>query len=142
MPAATPTALITLHNPSDDHTGTLDTSFRKTLSTNQRVIAVIALANKSPFAGFPAVTSHRQIRPVFQPQRCTLTDPDTGLELEFLLGMAARNLDLFTRSTLPSKLPAPSGALSTLLPMASLSALVLAPPSRLPTPQGDPQAWT
>ena len=45
-------------------------------------------------------------------------------------------------STLPSKLPAPSRASSTLPPMASPPALILAPPSRLPASRGDPQAWT
>jgi hypothetical protein len=80
---ATPTALITLHKQSDDDSATLEASFQKTLSTTKQVIA---LANNNLFTRFYVVTPHRRIHPIFQPQRCTLTDPDTGLEHEFLLG--------------------------------------------------------
>jgi hypothetical protein len=47
---------------------------------------VIALTSNNLFAGFYVVTPHKRVRPIFQPQRCTLTDPDTGIEQEFLVG--------------------------------------------------------
>jgi hypothetical protein len=42
--------------------------------------------SNSLFAGFYVVTPHKHVRPIFQPQRCTLTNPDTGIEQEFLVG--------------------------------------------------------
>ena len=47
---------------------------------------IIALANNNLFAGFYVVMPYKRIRPIFQPQRCTLTDPDTGAGLEYLIG--------------------------------------------------------
>ena len=80
---ASPTTLITLHKANSADAASLDASFRKSLSTTKRVIA---LSNNSLFAGFYVVTPHKRIRPIFQPQRCTLTDPNTGVEQEFLVG--------------------------------------------------------
>jgi hypothetical protein len=80
---ASPTPLITLHKANSADAASLDASFRKSLSTTKRVIA---LSNNSLFAGFYVVTPHKRIRPIFQPQRCTLTDPNTGVEQEFLVG--------------------------------------------------------
>ena len=80
---ATPHALITLHKACNDDATTLSSGFRKNLSTNKRILA---LANNSLFAGFYVITPNKRVRPIFQPQRCTLTDSDTGVEREYLLG--------------------------------------------------------
>ncbi len=44
------------------------------------------LANNSLFVSFYVITPNKRVRPIFQPQRCTLTDPDRGVEHEYLLG--------------------------------------------------------
>ena len=75
--------LILLHKASSDDAATLDAGFKKSLSTTKRIIA---LANNNLFAGFYVVMPNKRIRPIFQHQRCTLTDPNTGAELEYLIG--------------------------------------------------------
>jgi len=72
-----------LHKASSDDAASLDTNFRKSLTATKRVIA---LTNNSLFTGFYVVTPHKRVRPIFQPQRCTLTNPDTRVEQEFLVG--------------------------------------------------------
>ena len=80
---ASPPALITLLKACSDDATSLDTGFRTRLSTSKRITA---LANNNLFAGFYVITPNKRVRPIFQPQRCTLTDPDTGTENEYLLG--------------------------------------------------------
>jgi hypothetical protein len=80
---SSPHALITLHKASSDDTATLGAGFKKSLSITKHIIA---LANNNLFAGFYVVTPNKRIRSIFQPQRCTLTDPDTGAKLEYLIG--------------------------------------------------------
>jgi hypothetical protein len=80
---ASPTTLITLHKANSADAASLDASFRRSLFTTK---CVIALSNNSLFAGFYVVTPHKRVRPIFQPQRCTLTNLDTGIEQEFLVG--------------------------------------------------------
>jgi hypothetical protein len=72
-----------LHKSSSDDAEALNAGFKKSLSTTK---LIIALANNNLFVGFYVVTPNKRIRPIFQPQRCTLTDPDTGTELEYLVG--------------------------------------------------------
>ena len=79
----TPHSLITLHKSVSEDAAALDTNFRGRLSTSKRITA---LANNNLFAGFYVITPNKRIRPIFQPQRCTLTAPDTGTEHEFLVG--------------------------------------------------------
>jgi hypothetical protein len=67
---------------NDDATS-LSAGFRASLSTSKRIIA---LANNSLFVGFYVITPNKHVHPIFQPKRCTLTDPDTGVEHEYLLG--------------------------------------------------------
>jgi hypothetical protein len=83
-----PTALITLHKASSDDATMLDAIFMKSLSTTKRVIA---LTNNNLFAGFYVIMPHKCIHPIFQPQRCTLTDLDTGVKHEFLVGQSSNN---------------------------------------------------
>ena len=72
-----------LYKLSDENAAMLDTSSRKTLSTMKHVIALL---NNNLFMWFYIITLHKYIHPIFQPQYCTITDPDTGLKHEFLLG--------------------------------------------------------
>ena len=83
-----PPSLITLYKTSSDDATTLDSSFKKSLSSSKRILA---LANNNLFAGFYVITPHKRIRPIFQPQRCTLTDADTGVELEYLVGHSSND---------------------------------------------------
>ena len=83
-----PSSLITLHKTGSEDATTLDSGFKKSLSTTKRILA---LANNNLFAGFYVITPHKRIRPIFQPQRCTLTDPDTGIELEYLVGHSSND---------------------------------------------------
>ncbi|KAL3803843.1 hypothetical protein HJC23_004005 [Cyclotella cryptica] len=83
-----PPSLITLHKPSSADAATLDSSFKKSLSNAKRILA---LANNNLFARFYVITPHKRIRPIFQPQRCTLTDPDAGIELEYLVGHSSND---------------------------------------------------
>ena len=77
------TALITLHKPNSTNAVTLNASFKKSLSTSK---CIIALANNNLFVGFYIVTPYKRIQPIFQPQHCTLMDPNSGLGHEFLIG--------------------------------------------------------
>jgi hypothetical protein len=61
----------------------LDASFRGHLSTS---IRIIALANNNLFAGFYVITPNKRVHPICQPRRCTLTDPNTGVQHEYLIG--------------------------------------------------------
>ena len=137
--AATPTALIALNKPSDDHTATLDTSFRKTLSTMKRVIA---LANNkplrdslsSPLTGNNALSSSHSAVPSRTPTLASNSSSSSAWQQRPLVsshGVHSRQ-----------KLPAPLHASSTIPPTTSPPALIPAPPSRLPTSRGDPLAWT
>ena len=56
--AASPTTLITLHKASNDVAVVLGASFRKSLSTTNRIIA---LTNNNLFAGFYVITPHKRI---------------------------------------------------------------------------------
>jgi len=47
--------------------------------------------NNNLFAGFYVVTPNKCVRPIFQPQRCTLTDPNTGDEHKFLVVHGSNN---------------------------------------------------
>jgi hypothetical protein len=47
---------------------------------------ITALANNNLFSGFYVITPNKQIRLIFQPHRCTLTDPDTLIKHEYLFG--------------------------------------------------------
>ena len=80
--------LITLFKSNTEDAVSQDNTFRKSLTTAKRIIA---LANNNLFAGFYVITLGRRIRPLFQPQRCTLTDADTGIEQEFLLGHSSND---------------------------------------------------
>jgi hypothetical protein len=80
---ATTPSLITLHKGVSADATELDTNLRSRLSTSKRITA---LANNNVFAGFYVVTPNKCVRSIFQPQRCTLSDPDTGTEHVYLLG--------------------------------------------------------
>ena len=80
--------LITLFKSNTEDAVSQDNTFRKSLTTAKRIIA---LANNNLFAGFYVITLGRRIRPLFQPQRCTLSDADTGIEQEFLLGHSSND---------------------------------------------------
>ncbi len=41
--------------------------------------------------GFYVITPGKCLRPLFQPQRCTFTDANTGIEQEFLLGHSSND---------------------------------------------------
>jgi hypothetical protein len=64
--------LITLHKASSDNAMMLNAIFKKSLSTTKHVIV---LTNNNLFEGFYIVTPNKCIHPIFQPQRCTLTNP-------------------------------------------------------------------
>ena len=83
-----PTSLITLHKTSSEDATALDSSFKKSLSNAKRILA---LANNNLFAGFYVIKPHQRIRPIFQPQCCTLTNPDTGIKLEYLVGHSSND---------------------------------------------------
>ncbi len=53
------------------------------ISTTKRIIA---LTNNNLITGFYVVTPNKHIHPIFQPQCCTLTNPDTRAKLEYLIG--------------------------------------------------------
>ena len=80
-----------LYKPSSKDETSLDASFLKSLSTTK---CVIALANNNLFVGFYAVIPHKCIHPIFQPQHCTLTNPDTGIE-QFLVWHGSNNPRFF-----------------------------------------------
>ena len=80
---ATSHSLITLYKAVSDDATTLDASFRGRLSTSK---CITALANNNLFVGFYVIMPNKRVRPIFQPQRCTLTDPNTGTEHEYLIG--------------------------------------------------------
>jgi hypothetical protein len=44
------------------------------------------LANNNPFAEYSVIMPSKHVCPIFQPQTCTLTDPNTGVENEYLIG--------------------------------------------------------
>ncbi len=74
--------LITLHKASSESATMLDSCLKKLLSTMKRIIA---LTNNNLFAGFYMVMPNKCIFPIFQPQRFTLTNPNTGVKLEYLI---------------------------------------------------------
>jgi hypothetical protein len=80
---ATPHSLITLHKGLSDDTTMFDTGFWGRLSTSK---CITALTNNNLFAGFYVIMLNKHIRLIFQPQRCTLTDPDTGVKHRHLIG--------------------------------------------------------
>ncbi len=93
--------LITLFKGDSKDAFSQGNTFRKTLTTAKRVIA---LANNNLFAGFYVITPGKRLRPLFQPQRCTFTNANTGIEQEFLIGdnsmthaSCARNIHPSTR---------------------------------------------
>ena len=75
---------------------------------------VIALTNNNLFAGFYVVTPHKRIRPIFQPQRCTLTDLDTGIEQEFLVGHGSNDPRFLRAEYVPVNLAGTSVCLADL----------------------------
>ena len=80
--------LITLFKGDSEDASSQGNTFRKTLTTAKRVIA---LANNNLFAGFYVITPGKRLRPILQPQRCTFTDANTGIEQEFLLGHSSND---------------------------------------------------
>ena len=82
------TLLITLYKGDSEDSASQGNTFRKSLTTAKRVIA---LANNNLFAGFYVITPGKRLRPILQPQRCTFTDANTGIEQEFLLGHSSND---------------------------------------------------
>jgi hypothetical protein len=72
-----------LHKGCSDNATMLNTGFRGCLYTSKRIIM---LANNNLFAGFYLIMPNKRIRPIFQPQHCTLTDTDTGVKHKYLIG--------------------------------------------------------
>jgi hypothetical protein len=72
--------LITLHKGVSNDATMLDASFCGRLSTSKRITA---LANNNLFASFYMIAPNKRVHPIFQPQCCILTDPDTGAKHEY-----------------------------------------------------------
>ena len=62
--------------------------FCKTLTSTKQVIA---LANNNLVVADFVITPGRHLHPLFQPQHCSFTDADTGLEQEFLLSPSSND---------------------------------------------------
>ena len=80
--------LITLFKGDSEDASSQGNTFHKTLTTAKRVIA---LANNNLFAGFYIITPSKRLHPLFQPQRCTFTNANTGIKQEFLLGHSSND---------------------------------------------------
>ena len=80
--------LITLFKGDSKDASSQGNTFRKTLTTAKRVIM---LANNNLFVGFYVITPGKRLHLLFQPQRCTFTNANTGIEQEFLLGHSSND---------------------------------------------------
>jgi hypothetical protein len=101
----TTTGLNTFHKPKSNDATTLKASFKKSLLTLKHVIT---LANNH---------LHKHMRPIFQHQHCTLTDPESGVKNEFLIGHGSNNPWFLSAENVPIEV---AGTLACLVDTSSM----------------------
>jgi hypothetical protein len=101
----TTTGLNTFHKPKSNDATTLKASFKKSLLTLKHVTT---LANNH---------LHKHMRPIFRHQHCTLTDPESGVKNEFLIGHGSNNPWFLSAENVPIEV---AGTLACLVDTSSM----------------------